>query len=110
MKRRHVLIGAGSLALAGVGATALSLQQMGSMEAYDATAAVARAGLSERPELRDLIRFATLAASGHNTQPWQFRAAENRIDILPDLSRRTPVVDPDDYRGGCARPPRRIAV
>jgi len=70
---------------------------MGSMEAYNASVAASRALLSERPDLGELIRYTTLAASGHNTQPWQFRLGADRIDILPDLTRRTPVVDPDDH-------------
>jgi hypothetical protein len=45
---------------------------------------------------RELIRCATLAASSHNTQPWRFRVAQDRVTILPDRSRRCPVVDPDD--------------
>jgi hypothetical protein len=45
----------------------------------------------------ELIRYATLAASSHNTQCWKFRLEEKRISILPDLSRRCPVVDPDDH-------------
>ena len=48
-------------------------------------------------EARDLVRYATLAANGHNTQPWRFRINDRAIDILPDLSRRTPAVDPDDH-------------
>ena len=55
---------------------------------------------------RELIRFATLAASSHNTQPWRFRSAADSITIQPDLARRCRVVDPDDahlYRSlGCA--------
>ena len=46
---------------------------------------------------RELVRQATLAASSHNTQPWKFRIAERSIRILPDLTRRTPIVDPDDH-------------
>jgi hypothetical protein len=46
---------------------------------------------------RELVRYATLAANGHNTQPWKFRLRADGIDILPDLARRTPVVDPDDH-------------
>ena len=38
-----------------------------------------------------------MAPSGHNTQPWKFRPGTDRVDILPDFSRRTPVVDPDDH-------------
>ncbi|GGY63240.1 Acg family FMN-binding oxidoreductase [Marinobacter zhanjiangensis] len=44
-----------------------------------------------------LVHYATLAASSHNTQPWLFKLEENRIRILPDLSRRCPAVDPDDH-------------
>lgn len=44
-----------------------------------------------------LVRYATLAASSHNTQPWKFKLEPGRIVILPDLSRRCPVVDPDDH-------------
>jgi nitroreductase len=46
---------------------------------------------------RELVRYATLAPNGHNTQPWGFRLRSDGIDILPDLARRTPVVDPDDH-------------
>ena len=97
MNRRHVLTGGGALVLAGAGATYFGLRQMGSMEEYNASVAATRAALSERPEMQDFIRYATLAANGHNTQPWRFRIGEGRIEILPDFSRRTPVVDPDDH-------------
>ncbi len=53
--------------------------------------------LAGDPTLRELIRMATLAANGHNTQPWKFNLDEGRIKILPDLARRTEVVDPDDH-------------
>lgn len=44
-----------------------------------------------------LVACATKAASSHNTQPWHFRIEQERITILPDLSRRCPAVDPDDH-------------
>ncbi|SFG61891.1 Acg family FMN-binding oxidoreductase [Neptunomonas qingdaonensis] len=47
-------------------------------------------------DTKELIRYATLAASSHNTQPWKFRIRQDTISILPDYSRRCPVVDPDD--------------
>ncbi|MCY7390333.1 MAG: Tat pathway signal protein, partial [Leptolyngbyaceae cyanobacterium CAN_BIN12] len=46
-------------------------------------------------QLRELVRYATLAPSSHNTQCWKFRLDDRSISILPDLSRRCPVVDPD---------------
>ena len=47
--------------------------------------------------LRELVRYATLAANSHNTQPWRFALDTDAIVIQPDLSRRTPAVDPDDH-------------
>jgi hypothetical protein len=48
------------------------------------------------PDYRELIRLGSLAASSHNTQPWKFTGGGGSIRILPDFSRRCPVVDPDD--------------
>ena len=45
---------------------------------------------------RELVRYATLAASIHNTQCWRF-GIEAQISILPDWSRRCPAVDPDNH-------------
>jgi hypothetical protein len=47
--------------------------------------------------MRELIRYATLAPSSHNTQCWKFRVEDRAISILPDLNRRCPAVDPDDH-------------
>ena len=55
---------------------------------------------------RELVRYATLAANSHNTQPWQFRLSDRSILVLPDSRRRLPAVDPDDHHVfaslGCA--------
>lgn len=45
----------------------------------------------------ELVRCATLAPSSHNTQCWRFELQDRAIAILPDLTRRCPVVDPDDH-------------
>ncbi|WP_245453547.1 Acg family FMN-binding oxidoreductase [Aquibium carbonis] len=65
----------------------------------DRAAAVAamRTDLSPMPDMYALIRYATLAANSHNTQPWLFRIADKKTEVLPDFSRRTPAVDPDDH-------------
>jgi hypothetical protein len=47
--------------------------------------------------LKELVRYGTLAANSHNTQPWFFAVGENRISLMPDFSRRCPAVDPDDH-------------
>lgn len=67
------------------------------MSGYDDAVSAMRVGLPATPELRDYVRFGTLASNSHNTQPWRFRLGANAIDILPDFSRRTPIVDPDDH-------------
>jgi hypothetical protein len=50
----------------------------------------------EQP-FKDIIHSATLAPSGHNTQPWKFAIRDNSILVFPDYSRRLQVVDPDDH-------------
>jgi hypothetical protein len=56
--------------------------------------------------MKELVRYATLAPSGHNTQCWKFQVSENTVTVWPDLERATPVVDPDDHHVyvslGCA--------
>ncbi len=47
-------------------------------------------------DLKELVRYATLAANGHNTQPWKFAVRQDVIEIHPDANRRLPVVDPHD--------------
>ncbi len=106
MNRRQILIGAGATVAIGGGATWLALSGMGTSNDYAASIAPLRAPLADPAQFRDLVRYATLAPNGHNTQPWRFRLGERRIEILPDLTRRTPIVDPDDHHVfvslGCA--------
>jgi hypothetical protein len=47
--------------------------------------------------LYELVRYATLAPSSHNTQCWKFHVEDDAISILPDYSRRCPAVDPDNH-------------
>ncbi len=47
-------------------------------------------------QLRYLLKYAILAPSGHNSQPWLFRVTSNSIELYADRSRALPVVDPDD--------------
>ncbi len=47
-------------------------------------------------QMHELVRYATLAANSHNSQPWKFKVKPNVIEIHPDYSRKLPVVDPDD--------------
>lgn len=97
MKRRDVLIGTGALVVATSSVIATNFYQMGSSDSYDESATASRIALSKSPDMQALIRFATLAASGHNAQPWRFHMADQQISLLPDFTRRTPIVDPDDH-------------
>ncbi len=97
VSRRTVLLGGGVAALAGAGAIYGGFRNMGSMEEFTASVAQSRAALAAAPATRDMIRQATLAANSHNTQPWRFRVRESGIDVLPDLARQLPAVDPDNH-------------
>ena len=97
MHRRQMLIGGGGLAALGAAAAGLASAQMGSASDYADATRTMRARLPANPDFRDIVRYATLAPNGHNTQPWKFAVAPGLITIHPDLARRTPVVDPDDH-------------
>ena len=43
-----------------------------------------------------LTRFAILAPSSHNTQPWTFVSSREKIVICRNLARRLPVADSND--------------
>lgn len=51
--------------------------------------------LKENDPMRHLVHYATLAANGHNTQPWKFALQGNAVEIHPDYSRELKVVDPN---------------
>lgn len=91
--RRFVI---GGLVAAG-GAAALAGVSSMSQADYNSALADQLRPFAAEPDLREMVRAATLAANSHNTQPWRYRLAGDRIDIVPDFTRRTPVVDPDDH-------------
>lgn len=47
-----------------------------------------------REQLAFLLRYALLAPSAHNTQPWTFRVEGNQLLLFADLSRALAVSDP----------------
>lgn len=47
-------------------------------------------------QMEFLLRYAVLAPSGHNAQPWAFRVAEGGVEVYADYSRRLPIADPND--------------
>lgn len=72
------------------------LSEMAPWMNYDEQVATTWARPALSTSLRTLVQYATLAANGHNTQPWKFAIKDNAIEIHPDTSRRLPVVDPND--------------
>ena len=48
-------------------------------------------------KLRFLLRYAILAPSAHNTQPWLFRVGERDVELYADPNRSLSIADPD-YR------------
>ncbi len=93
MNRRDFLklLAAGSAATAG----GYALYEFAPWLDYESQAEQVWAFMKEDSPMRDLIHYATLAANGHNTQPWKFAIRENVIEIHPDYSRELTVVDPD---------------
>lgn len=65
-------------------------------EAWDVTEAEYPEDGSPEDRLRYLLRWAILAPSSHNSQPWLFRLDDGEVEILPDIRRSLAVVDPDD--------------
>ena len=91
-----------ALAILGGSATVSACSRGTDAEGYEAAAARtwrhgALNGFNGAAIDKELVRYATLAPSSHNTQCWKFAVEDKAISILPDLSRRTPVVDPDDH-------------
>jgi hypothetical protein len=49
---------------------------------------------SQEEQFRFLIRYAILAPSGYNTQPWMFAVNREGIAVYADYTRRLPIADP----------------
>ncbi len=65
-------------------------------------------------KLRFMLRYAVLAPSNHNTQPWMFQVRGNCVDLYADRARSLHVTDPDDRQllisCGCALFHLRVAI
>ncbi len=101
-RRRFLGVVAGAGVVAAAGGAAAYIASSRDAGAYDAAVeATWRHSDSfdlPAPDARkDLVRYATLAANSHNTQPWQFRLPDRAILVLPDLTRRLASVDPDNH-------------
>lgn len=105
MINRRTFLAQGA-ALAGTATLTSEIAQAEAPMNYEQITRAFRAPLRPEGGLNELVRFATLAANSHNTQPWKFTLSDKHIAISPDLSRRCPAVDPDDHHVfaslGCA--------
>lgn len=101
MSRRTFITTAAAGGLGAAVALALHASNTGRAEYEDAVRQTWRHGEGVRRDapaaLLELVRYATLAPSSHNTQCWKFRLGEQSVSILPDYQRRCPIVDPDDH-------------
>jgi len=75
-------------------------------------------GLDKTPptkdQIRSLLRYAILAPSSHNTQPWRFEITEGAVSLFADRTRALPANDPNDREltisCGCALMNLRVAA
>ncbi len=93
--RRGLLAGGAGLAIGGLVSPAMP--SASTSTSYEAAVRSTWAPLRIGGGPQELVRYATLAANSHNTQPWKFTVGEHRITIAPDFARRCPAVDPDDH-------------
>ena len=51
---------------------------------------------SHRDQMEFLLRYAVLAPSNRNTQPWAFQITVEGVEVFADYTRRLLIIDPDD--------------
>ena len=98
-RREFIFASLGSLgAMAGLSSCSAESDSAGYQDVADRTWRHGEPAAGDKAALmRELVRYATLAPSSHNTQCWKFHLGEGAVSILPDFSRRCPAVDPDDH-------------
>jgi hypothetical protein len=108
--RRSVLrglgLGAATVVVAGTGAVSYRVFDNGVLDAGSGTAFDPWTHWRDDPSPQGAVSGAILAANPHNTQPWVFDVAPDRIDLFADPTRRVATLDPLDREQhvglGCA--------
>jgi len=81
---------------------------------WDVDAAAFPSGRPAEEQARFLLRYAVLAPSSHNSQPWRFRITGSVVEVLPDEERWLASADPDRRElflsVGCAVANLRVAA
>ncbi|MBS4083824.1 MAG: hypothetical protein KGZ73_09760 [Rhizobiales bacterium] len=66
------------------------------LDCWDVSANDFPTGCDKLEQIKFLLRYAILAPSNHNTQPWLFEVRGGEVAIIADRTRTLPVSDPDD--------------
>ena len=97
MMRRQVVLGGAAFGVVSPLLVACSSSASEQEVALSLRRPITTDGADRGALMRELVRYAALAPSSHNTQCWTFHVRDRSIEIAPDLTRRCPVVDPDDH-------------
>jgi hypothetical protein len=87
-------LAAGTIAVGGAGALGYRAYDQGVLQVGQGGAYEPWANWKQHKGLIPLVAAATLAPNPHNSQPWLFRLAPDRIDLFADASRNIGAIDP----------------
>lgn len=65
-----------------------------SLDPWNVSASQLPRGMGATEALRFALKYAVLAPSSHNTQPWRFRVGDGSVEVHADLDRWLRVADP----------------
>ena len=96
--RRKFIIGTSTFALAPMLSCSNEKNNLNYNDAVIQTYRHSQQPITKLSEIMfELVRYGTMAANSHNSQPWKFKVSNNQIQVLPDFTRRCPAVDPNDH-------------